>query len=80
MNKGNPQMEVLTFKILYKELQVLCGFVLESVVNPRTEAVFKWLHISFYAISFFINLTLRSLSFQGTMETEVSNFYTDDLL
>lgn len=69
-------MEVLTLKILYKELQLLYDFVLESVdANPRTASVFKWLHISFYAISFFINLILRSLSFQGTIKAEVSTLY-----
>lgn len=51
---------------------MLCGFTLKSVdADPRTGPVFKWLHISFYADSFFINLTLGSLSFQETMETEV---------
>lgn len=63
---------ILSFKILFKELQVLRGFVLEPVdTAPRTGSIFKWLHISFDAASLFINLTLGSLSFQGTMETEV---------
>lgn len=63
---------ILSFKVLFKELQVLCGFVLEPIdTAPRTGPVFKWLHISFDAASLFINLTLGSLSFQGTVETEV---------